>query len=44
MRFIINLLKGKKHEIPSMRLKHAGFSIEERKALRLWTSDAGYYR
>ena len=44
MRFILNLFKGRKHDIPTMRLKHAGFSAEERKALRLWTSDAGYYR
>ncbi len=44
MRFIINLLQGKKHEIPAIGLKHAGFSIEERRNLRLWTSDAGYYR
>ena len=44
MRFIINLFKGRKHDIPAMRLKHAGFSAEERKALRLWTSNAGYYR
>ena len=44
MRFIINLLKGRKHDIPAIRLKHAGFSIEERRNLRFWTSDAGYYR
>ena len=44
MRFIINLFKSQKHEIPPMRLKHAGFSAEERRNLRFWTSDAGYYR
>ena len=44
MSFILNLFRNHKHDIPPMRLKHAGFSIEERKALRLWTSDAGYYR
>ncbi len=44
MRFIINLFKGRKHDIPAMRLKHAGFSAEERRNLRLWASDAGYYR
>ena len=44
MRFILNLFKGKKHEIPAMRLKHAGFSADERKAFREWNSNVGYYR
>lgn len=44
MRFIINLFKSHKHEIPPMRLKHAGFSIDERKAFREWNSNAGRYR
>ena len=44
MRFILNLFKGKKHEIPAMRLKHAGFSADERKAFREWNSNTGMYR
>ena len=44
MRFILNLFKGKKHEIPAMRLKHAGFSAEDRRAFQQWNSNAGMYR
>lgn len=46
MRFILSLFKSAtaKHEIPAARLKHAGFSAEDRKAFREWNSNAGRYR
>lgn len=46
MRFILNFFKSAnaKHDIPAMRLKHAGFSADERKAFREWNSNTGYYR
>ena len=44
MRFILNLFKTKPASVPAARLKHAGFSAEDRRAFQQWNSNAGMYR